>query len=95
MLSIQPKARSIYRGKLTADSIPLVLFINQDKISFPFEVLQIIIGWVQVVGDLEEGGDVLLAPGDGQGDGLLLRGLLGQQLLGGSGYTYITRDFKF
>ena len=79
MLSIQPKARSIYRGKLTADSIPLVLFINQDKISFPFEVLEIIIGWIQVVKDLEEGGDVLLAPGDGQGHGLLLRGLLGQQ----------------
>ena len=53
------------------------------------------VSWVQVVGDLEEGGDVLLAPGDGQGDGLLLRGLLGQQLLRGRGYTYITRDFKF
>ena len=78
-MSIQPKATSLDRGKLAADSIPLVLFINQDKVCLPLLVLRISIGWAQVVLDLEEGGYVFLAPGDDEGNRLLLLRLLGQQ----------------
>ena len=53
------------------------------------------VGRAQVVWDLEECGDVLLAPGDGEGGRLLLGGLLGQQLLGVRGYTYVTKVFEF